>query len=167
MNFLDNNLVRLALVLGAALLLLNLVSENQAPVENLEEEEMEELPAEAEEEELEATAADLDEMKKTDSEPAPAPEIRGDDLSAEDLLPKSAEADDFAQRHPEGLGPLADKNFLTAGFHVGVNTVGTSLRNANTGIRSEPANPTSALSPWNNTTITPDINRRALEIGCE
>lgn len=163
MKLLENNLVKLALVLAAAMILLNALE--QPAVENLEEPEMEEIEEEIEEEE--ATPADLGDMKKTDSEPAPAPTMKEGELSAEDLLPKSAEADDFAARHPEGLGPLADKNFLTSGFHVGINTVGTSLRNANTGLRSEPANPAEALSPWNNTTITPDINRRGLEIGCE
>lgn len=164
MKLLENNLVKLALILAAAMILLNALSEEPS-IDNLEEPVMEDVSEEIEDEE--ATPADLGDLKKTESEPAPAPELKAGDLSAEDLLPKSAEADDFAARHPEGLGPLADKNFLTSGFHVGINTVGTSLRNANTGLRSEPANPAEALSPWNNTTITPDLNRRGLEIGCE
>ena len=66
---------------------------------------------------------------------------------------------------PNGQGNLGDQNFLNAGHHVGINTVGQSLRNANLQLRSEPANPQLKVSPWLQTTIEPDINRRAMEIG--
>ena len=45
------------------------------------------------------------------------------------------------QTVPAGQGSLGDQNFLNAGFHVGINTVGQSLRNANLQLRSEPGNP--------------------------
>ena len=67
--------------------------------------------------------------------------------------------------NPMGQGDVRDQNFLTAGYHVGVNTQGQSLRNANYQLRSEPANPQMPVSPWNIATIEPDINRKALEIG--
>jgi hypothetical protein len=60
-----------------------------------------------------------------------------------------------------------DQSFLDAGFHVGINSVGNSLRNANLQIRSEPANPTDNVSPFLNSTITPDLERRPLEIASE
>ena len=50
---------------------------------------------------------------------------------------------------------------------MGIDTVGTSLRNANLQIRSEPANPQVKVSPWQQTTIEPDTNRRPLEIANE
>ena len=56
-----------------------------------------------------------------------------------------------------------NQNFLTAGYHVGINTVGTSLRNGNMQLRSEPINPQIKVSPWNQTTIQPDLNRRPLD----
>jgi hypothetical protein len=56
-------------------------------------------------------------------------------------------------------------NFLTAGYHIGINTVGQTLRNANRQLRSEPLNPQVPVSPWLQTTIEPDTNRRPLEIG--
>ena len=87
-----------------------------------------------------------------------------DQLTAEDLLP-TERSDMFEQLHPKGQGPLADRNFLTSGFHIGINTVGQSLRNANRQLRSDPPNPQVKLSPWNNTTISSDINRRPFEIG--
>jgi|UniRef100_A0A6C0BQB9 hypothetical protein len=88
-----------------------------------------------------------------------------DKLTAEDLLPKDAANSKWAQVNPAGQGDLKDKNFLNAGYHTGVNTVGTSLRNANRQIRSEPPNPQVKVSPWNQTTIESDLNRRPLEIG--
>jgi len=86
-----------------------------------------------------------------------------DVLSSVDLLPRDANSM-WAQVNPSGQGSLADQNFLTSGFHIGINTVGQSLRNANRQIRSEPLNPQVKVSPWLQTTIEPDINRRPLEI---
>ena len=86
-----------------------------------------------------------------------------DVLSSVDLLPRDANSL-WAQVNPSGQGSLADQNFLTSGFHIGINTVGQTLRNANRQLRSEPLNPQVKVSPWMQTTIDPDINRRPLEI---
>ena len=86
-----------------------------------------------------------------------------DVLSSVDLLPSDANSL-WAQVNPSGQGSLADQNFLTSGFHIGINTVGQTLRNANRQLRSEPLNPQVKVSPWMQTTIDPDINRRPLEI---
>jgi hypothetical protein len=64
-----------------------------------------------------------------------------------------------------GKGELANINLLKAGYHVGINTVGQSLRNANLQVRSEPPNPQLDVGPWHKSTIEPDYTRRALEIG--
>ena len=84
-----------------------------------------------------------------------------DVLSAEDLLPKEdAEAiKQFTEDESIGDGVLKAINFLGAGYHIGVNSVGQSLRNANLQLRSEPPNPQSQVSPWLNTTISPDLQR--------
>jgi len=87
-----------------------------------------------------------------------------DVLSPSELLPGDTSST-WAQSVPSGQGSLGDKNFLNAGYHVGVNTVGQTLRNANRQIRSEPPNPQVKVSPWLQTTIEPDSNRRPLEIG--
>jgi hypothetical protein len=87
-----------------------------------------------------------------------------DVLTPQDLLPQDANST-WAQTVPSGQGSLGDQNFLNAGFHVGINTVGQSLRNANLQLRSEPANPQLKVSPWLQTTIDPDMNRKAFEIG--
>jgi hypothetical protein len=87
-----------------------------------------------------------------------------DTLTPQDLLPQDSNST-WAQTVPAGQGSLGDQNFLNAGFHVGINTVGQSLRNANLQLRSEPANPQMKVSPWLQSTIDPDANRKALEIG--
>ncbi len=87
-----------------------------------------------------------------------------DQLNAKDLLPKN-ESSKWAKSNPEGKGSLSYKNFLNAGHHVGINTQGQSLRNASYDLRSEPANPRKIVSPWLNSTIDPDTNKKPFEIG--
>ena len=61
---------------------------------------------------------------------------------------------------------LKNVHMLNAGHHIGINSVGSSLRNANLQLRSEPVIPqNNNVGPWNNTTIEPDTMRRPLEIG--
>jgi hypothetical protein len=67
---------------------------------------------------------------------------------------------------PMGSGDFMGVNFLNAGYLIGVDTIGSTLRNANQQIRSEPPNPQLLVSPWNNTTIEPDAFRQPLEVGC-
>ena len=81
------------------------------------------------------------------------------------LLPKDNNGQ-FSKMNPMGAGEVKDVSLLRAGHHIGINTVGSSLRNANLQLRSEPANPQLNTGPWNTTTIGPDMNRRPLEIGC-
>ena len=81
-----------------------------------------------------------------------------------DLLPKDTNSE-WAQLNPSGKGELANINLLKAGYHIGIDTVGQTLRNANQQIRSEPANPQLYVGPWNLSTIEPDFMRVPLEIG--
>ena len=63
---------------------------------------------------------------------------------------------------------LKNINLLNAGANYGINTVGSSLRNPNLQLRSEPIIPKVNIGPWNNTTIEADTFRRSLEIdGCD
>jgi hypothetical protein len=87
-----------------------------------------------------------------------------DQLTPGELLP-SGDSSKWSASVPTGQGELGDQNFLTAGYHVGVNTVGQTLRNANRQIRSEPSNPQLKVSPWLQSTIESDTNRKPLEIG--
>tara|TARA_B110000285_G_scaffold208509_1_gene248774 strand:+ start:320 stop:1159 length:840 start_codon:yes stop_codon:yes gene_type:complete len=89
-----------------------------------------------------------------------------DVLSSVDLLPKEDKEAilQFTEDDNISDGILKGVNFLNAGFHIGVNSVGQSLRNGNQQIRSEPPNPQTQVSPWQNTTISPDLQRRPLEL---
>ena len=90
-----------------------------------------------------------------------------DRLTASDLLPKDAANSRWAQLNPAGQGDVSDKNFLTAGQTIGINTTGSSKKNSNLQLRSEPPNPQVNVSPWGISTIEPsDVGRRQpLEIG--
>jgi len=82
----------------------------------------------------------------------------------DELLPKDTNSQ-WAQLNPSGKGELANVNLLKAGYHIGIDTVGQSLRNGNLQIRSEPPNPQLNVGPWNQSTIEPDFMRPPLEIG--
>ena len=88
-----------------------------------------------------------------------------DRLTSEDLLPKDAADSKWARLNPSGAGDVHDQNYLTAGYHIGVNTVGQSLRNANLQLRSEIPNPQNAVGPWMISTIEPEYRPQTLEIG--
>ena len=90
-----------------------------------------------------------------------------DVLSSADLLPRDANSQ-WAQVNPSGEGSLKDRNFLQSGYHIGINTVGQTLRNANLQLRSEPPCPQVRVSPWSQSTIEPDVSRKPFEIaGCQ
>ena len=68
---------------------------------------------------------------------------------------------------PLGNGGLQEKSLLNANHHLGFDTVGCSLINANRGLRSEPPTPQVNVSPWLQTTISPDLMRRPLGLDCD
>lgn len=79
-----------------------------------------------------------------------------------DLLPNGSGS--WGEMNP--VGDLKNINLLNPSQVVGINTQGSSLRNANLQLRSEPANPrTTTNSPWNISTIEEDKFRKPLEIG--
>lgn len=86
-----------------------------------------------------------------------------DKITPEQLLPKDAANTTWAKVNPAGQGDVKDQNFLTAGYHLGFDTQGTSLRNGSHDIRSTPPNPRYRVSIWQTSTIDPDLSRRPLE----
>lgn len=84
-------------------------------------------------------------------------------LAPQELLPNDPNSK-WAQVNPMASGDIAGKNFLNAGALIGVNTVGQSLRNANWDIRAAPPCPQVEVSPWLQSTIAPDLQRRPLDI---
>ena len=85
-------------------------------------------------------------------------------INPADLLPKDNNSS--WSMKPMGSGDFLGVNLLNAGYLIGVDTIGSSLHNANLQVRSEPPNPQLQVSPWMNTTIEPDPFRAPLEIGC-
>ena len=85
-------------------------------------------------------------------------------LTPDDLLPTN-ECNVWSKSNPYGSGSLADRNFLQAGWATGISTVGSVRRNANLQLRSEPPNVQVQVSPWQNSTIEPDLERKPLELG--
>jgi hypothetical protein len=81
-----------------------------------------------------------------------------------ELLPLDTNSQ-WAQLNPSGKGELGNVNLLKAGYHIGIDTIGQTMKNSNLQIRSEPPNPQLAVGPWNQSTIEPDFMRVPLEIG--
>ena len=111
-----------------------------------------------------STVTDNFENPSNDISQDPTTCFKRDRLTKDDLLPKDANLK-WATINPSSAGDISDKNFLTAGYHMGVNTVGQSLRNANLQLRSEIPNPQVAVSPWMISTIEPDVRPVTFEIG--
>ena len=58
---------------------------------------------------------------------------------------------------------LANQNFLSATQQVGIDTILGSARNTSYDIRNNIPNPINVVSPWMNTSITPDLEKRPLD----
>lgn len=84
-------------------------------------------------------------------------------MNPSDLLPKDVNSD-WSNVNPAS-NDLKNLNLLSADQMIGINTVSSSLRNANYQERSEPVIPKKDIGPWGNSTIQPDTFRRPLEIG--
>lgn len=92
----------------------------------------------------------------------PAPPLVPPTNVAADLLPKPStpQVMDFGEFAPKAL---QGQNFLEPSKQVGVDTQGSSMRNANYQLRSDPPNPRMNVGPWMNSTIEADLLRKPLE----
>jgi hypothetical protein len=81
-----------------------------------------------------------------------------------DLLPKDQNSE-WAALNPVNQGNAAMPDLLQAGYHIGLDTIGQTLRNPNYQLRSDPIIPKAEVGPWNKSTIEPDLGRVPLEIG--
>jgi len=86
-------------------------------------------------------------------------------LSAEDLLPKYDQANEFAEQNPVSK-LLQEQNFLISGYHSGINTVLQSNKIPYHDIRSAPPIPKESVGPWSQSSYEQPAgaNRRKLEI---
>lgn len=106
---------------------------------------------------------------------APAQEVQSSNAAAggydfrsvtnpTDLLPQDQNSE-WAALNPVNQGNAAMPDLLQAGYHIGLDTIGQSLRNPNYQLRSDPIIPKSDIGPWNQSTIEPDLGRVPLEVG--
>jgi len=95
--------------------------------------------------------------------PAAAPK-QGGVASPSDLLPHDMNSQ-WGDLNTVNKGNIAMPDLLQAGYHIGLDTIGQSLRNANLQERSDPIIPVMETGPWNKSTIEPDYGRVPLELG--
>lgn len=83
-----------------------------------------------------------------------------------DLLPVDQNSQ-WSALNPNTMkkGDVMMPDLLQAGYHIGLDTIGQTLRNANQQLRSDPIIPVQQVGPWNQSTIEPDLGRVPLEIG--
>jgi hypothetical protein len=82
----------------------------------------------------------------------------------QDLLPQDHNSQ-WAALNPVSQGNIAAPDLLQAGYHIGLDTIGQTLKNANLQERSDPIIPKTNIGPWNQSTIEPDLGRVPLEVG--
>jgi hypothetical protein len=85
--------------------------------------------------------------------------------SPSELLPKDPAAGWGKDLVPSSSGDIMMPDLLQAGYHIGLDTIGQTLRNANYQLRSDPIIPKQDVGPWQQSTIEPDYGRVPLEIG--
>lgn len=83
-----------------------------------------------------------------------------------DLLPADGNSK-WAELNPSAIkgGDVMMPDLLQAGYHIGLDTIGQSLRNANLQLRSDPIIAKADIGPWNQSTIEADTGRVPLELG--
>jgi hypothetical protein len=81
-----------------------------------------------------------------------------------DLLPQDAN-NQWSNLNPVLNGGSQFPDLLQAGYHIGLDTIGQTLRNPNYQLRSDPIIPKQEIGPWNQSTIEPDYGRVPLEVG--
>lgn len=81
-----------------------------------------------------------------------------------DLLPQDQNKE-WSALNPVSMNQGGMVDLLQAGYHIGLDTIGQTLRNANLQLRSDPIIPKADVGPWNQSTIEADLGRVPLEIG--
>ena len=83
-----------------------------------------------------------------------------------ELLPADGNSQ-WAELNPSSIkgGDVMMPDLLQAGYHIGLDTIGQSLRNANLQLRSDPIIAKADVGPWNQSTIEADMARVPLELG--
>ena len=82
-----------------------------------------------------------------------------------DLLPQDSNSQWSTLNPSMSNNNVIVPDLLQAGYHIGLDTIGQTLRNANLQLRSDPIIPKQDVGPWNQSTIEPDLARVPLELG--
>lgn len=69
--------------------------------------------------------------------------------------------DDWFEVQPEPIS-VKNRHLINITKPIGINTIGSSMRNASYDIRGTPACPKFIVSPWNNSNIDGDVNLKPL-----
>ena len=81
-----------------------------------------------------------------------------------ELLPKDVNSQ-WASLNPSSQNSPQTPDLLQAGYHIGLDTVGQTMKNPNLQLRSDPVINKTDVGPWNNSTVEPDLLRQPLEVG--
>jgi len=102
--------------------------------------------------------------QETDSRPA---SVAGGAVAAPGELLPADQNSQWAALNPVSMngGNILSGDLLQAGYHIGLDTIGQTMKNANLQLRSDPIIPKIDVGPWNQSTYEPDYARVPLEIG--
>lgn len=81
-------------------------------------------------------------------------------INSDDFLPKE-ETKDWFETMPEPIS-VKNRHLINVTRAVGVNTIGSSHKNASYDIRGNPPCPKFVVSPWLQSSIEPDLNIKGL-----
>ena len=162
----NNDMVKVALIIGAIYLFMRFYNkENLDNIEGVEKVQFIAQPPAptqfASQGENQATVTQQEQTSQIDKV------IAGKTaLTADDLLPKYDDANDFSKQNPVSK-LLQEQNFLTSGYHQGINTIVSSNKIPYHDIRSVPPIPKENLGPWNQSSYDSPMGsgRKFLEVG--
>ena len=81
-------------------------------------------------------------------------------FNVDEYLPQE-KTDDWFEVMPEPIS-VKNRNLINVTRAIGVNTIGSSLKNPSYDIRGNIPNPKMVVSPWNQSSIEPDLNIKGL-----
>lgn len=83
-----------------------------------------------------------------------------------DLLPNDVNSA-WSSLNPSNQGDIRNPDLLQAGYHIGIDTIGQTLRIPNLQLRSDPIIAKQNVGPWNQAPdVDPDYGRIPLDPGC-
>lgn len=90
------------------------------------------------------------------------PDDVSDLFDVEQMLPREIEEDWFDIEPLQATKKIRGTHLIHPKVHMGVNTVGSSLKNATHDIRGDIPNPKIRVAPWLQSTIEPDTNLKGI-----